>query len=396
MRPAATAWERAAEVREAAQGWRRVGTIDEATLRLIETRYPDPCVTPSVLWRVLTAGMVSAVLLCVLGALWIATGLEQVTGGPSVLLLVLAVASFVATEHLERSPRLARRGAAGATAFWGIVFLLVGLGLLLEEILKVRLDMALDMVALASVLAWGLASRRWGNPFFAGLSAASLSVFLARVPPGRALWVVGGVVLVGLASRRLDEPRRAPSARRSAAVLVVVGLAAVYVGANVYSLDARLLEQLRHVVPPRTAPGPGVFVLAAVTTAALPVVVLLWAVRSRRTFLLDTGIVLLALSLVTLRHYVHVAPRWVVLTVSGAAIGALALAVERMLRRGPDGERAGYTADALFSDERRQRVLEIVPVAATFTPVAVAPAAAPEGVAGRGGAFGGAGASEKF
>jgi len=110
---------------------------------------------------------------------------------------------------------------------------------------------------------------------------------------------------------------------------------------------------------------------------------------------LDTGIVLLALSLVTLRHYVHLAPLWAVLTLSGALLLVLALAVERALRRAAGGEIAGFTADPLFSDERRQRALQIVPVAAAFTPAPSAPAEE-KGFAGEGGRFGGGGATEKF
>ena len=122
---------------------------------------------------------------------------------------------------------------------------------------------------------------------------------------------------------------------------------------------------------------------------------LAWGLRSRRTFLLDTGIVLLALSLVTVRHYVHVAPLWVVLILAGALLVVLALAVERALRRARSGEIAGFTADPLFSDERRQHILQVVPVVAAFTPEARTPAPDP-GFAGEGGRFGGGGAQEKF
>ena len=73
MRPEAAAWERAAEVREAAEGWLRAGAIDRPTHEAIRNAYPDPCVTPSAVWRILTAVMVTAVLLCALGAVWIAT-----------------------------------------------------------------------------------------------------------------------------------------------------------------------------------------------------------------------------------------------------------------------------------------------------------------------------------
>jgi hypothetical protein len=122
----------------------------------------------------------------------------------------------------------------------------------------------------------------------------------------------------------------------------------------------------------------------------------LWGLWSRRTLLIDTGIVLLGLSLVTLRHYVHIAPLWVVLTLAGAAVVVIALLVERALRRAPGGEISGFTADVLFSDERRQRALQIAPIVATFTPPAPGPVSEEKGFAGGGGRFGGGGAAEKF
>jgi hypothetical protein len=86
----------------------------------------------------------------------------------------------------------------------------------------------------------------------------------------------------------------------------------------------------------------------------------------------------------------------VVLTVSGALLVALALAVEGALRRRPGGEYAGFTAEPLFADERGQPLLQAVPVAAALTPAAPVAASEDEGFAGRGGAFGGGGASERF
>jgi hypothetical protein len=393
MRLDSVAWERAAEVREAAEGWLRAGTIDRSTHAAVLNAYPDPCVTPSAVWRILTAVMVTAVMLCTLGAVWIAA--QPGEAGLSLLLFVFAAMSLVATERLEASPRLARRGAAGATSFWACVFLLAALGLFLHEGLGIRAERALDVVLLASALVWAAGCWRWGNPLFAGLSAVSLFVLLGRLPLGRVLWVVAGSALAGLAARRSDDAAWAPSHRRAAMILLVAGVMAVYVAVNVYSLDEHLLEGLRGFAPTRTAPPPGLFVVTAIATAVLPLVILVWAVMSRRTLLLDAGIVLLALSLVTLRHYVHVAPLWVALTASGALLIALALVVERALRRSPGGERAGFTADALFSDERRH-LLQTVPVVAAFTPAAPAAAAEEKGFTGHGGTFGGGGASEKF
>lgn len=380
------AWERAAEVRAAAAGWRRAGAIDQAAYAAIEALHPDPCVTPSAVWRILTAGLVSAVILCALGAVTIAV--RPGMTGLALLLFLFAAATVVATERLEAAPRLARRGAAGATAFWGSVFLLAGLGLLADD--------PVGPVLLAGVLVWGAACWRWGSPLFAGLAALSLFAFLGRLPLGRASWILTGSAIAAAAAGRMDAAGWAPSHRRAAMVLLVVGVAAVYVALNVYSLDQRLLEELRPLAPARAALPPAFFPLAAVATAVLPLAVLAWGWRWRRTLLLDTGIVLLALSLVTLRHYVHLAPLWVVLTGAGALLVVMAVAVERALRRRPGAEWAGLTAEPLLSDERRSRLLQAVPAMAALTPAAPAPAGEAQGLGGRGGAFGGGGASEKF
>jgi hypothetical protein len=296
---------------------------------------------------------------------------------------------------LEASPGSARRGAAGATSVLGVGFFLLGLGLVLVESVRLHGDDAIDLLLVAAVLTCGLAAWRWGSPLFAGLGGVVLFCSLARLPHGRILWLLAGAALTGLAAWGLDEVRLAPSHRIGAAVLTVVGIGAVYAAANVYSLDEASLEHLARLAPGREDLPRGARLAAAAATALLPLAVLAWGLRSRRTFLLDTGIVLLALSLVTLRQYVHVAPLWVVLILAGALLVVLALAVERALRRARDGEIAGFTADPLFSDERRQQVLQIVPVVAAFTPEARTPAPDP-GFAGEGGRFGGGGAQEKF
>jgi hypothetical protein len=394
MRPESAAWERAAEVRAAARGWREAGAIDDATLDAVNAAFPDPCVRPAIVWRALTAGMVTAVTVCAFVSFGIAARAQET--GLQILLFLWGGACVVATELMEVSPRFARRGAAGATSFWAVVLCLAGFGLLLITTLEVRERAALDAVLAAGALAWGAASWRWGDWLFAGFSVVSLFVLLGRLPHGRLLVLVGGAALVALAARRLDDASWAPPHRRAATALVVTGLIAAYAAVNVYSLDMHLLEALRGSPRAPISRPPGLLVLSALGTAALPLAVLLWGIGARRTFLIGTSFVLLALSLITLRYYVHIAPLWAVLTVSGAGLIVLAIAVERALRRAPGGEIAGLTADQLFVDERHQRALQIVPVVATFTPSAPGSAAGDESFTGKGGRFGGGGATEKF
>jgi hypothetical protein len=111
--------------------------------------------------------------------------------------------------------------------------------------------------------------------------------------------------------------------------------------------------------------------------------------------------VLFALSLVTLRYYVHVA-LWVVLACAGGGLVLSALALNRWLARAPSRERRGFTAELLFADEARLRVLELVPVVAAHAPAAHAPEAGPlrppvePGFQGGGGSFGGGGAGGSY
>jgi hypothetical protein len=231
MRPESAAWERAGEVRSAARGWRRAGAIDETTLDAIDAAFPDPCVRPSLVWRALTAGMVTAVIVCSLGAFWMAT--RAMEAGLIVLLCLFAGACVVATERMDASPHLARRGAAGATSFWAVLFLLAAIALYWLAIRRVGDDDALAIVLLAGVVAWGAAAWRWGPWLYAGLSAASLLFFLARLPQGRLVCFVVGAGLAALAARRLDDPGWAPPHRRAALALVVTGLAAAYAAVTV-------------------------------------------------------------------------------------------------------------------------------------------------------------------
>jgi hypothetical protein len=395
--------ERVEEVRAAAEGWKRAGAVAPGTFAEIVRRYPEPRPLPAPLWRLLTAFFVTAVLLLLTGALFIA--LQPRTRPASVLLCFLAAACVAATEFQENSPRLALRGGAGATAFWGMVFLLVGLGLfLVEETLFLREPAFLNILLLASLVLWSLAAWRWGSTLSTILAAASLFLLLGRVPSGRLLWAAVGIAMTLVFERFLDRPSVSPSHRRSAAALVVCGLLAVYEAVNLSSLDMQFVELLRweqfRAAPPLEGASPE-RIIAILGTALVPLATVAWGIRSRRTFVLDTGLVLFALSLVTLRYYVHVA-FWVVLACAGGGLVLSALALNRWLARAPSRERRSFTAELLFADEARLRVLELVPVVAAHAPAAHAPEARPlrppvePDFQGGGGSFGGGGAGGAY
>jgi hypothetical protein len=130
-------------------------------------------------------------------------------------------------------------------------------------------------------------------------------------------------------------------------------------------------------------------------TALVPAAMIALGVWSRRRLFLDLGFLLGVASLVTVRHYVHLAPLWVVLTLGGAATLAGALALRRFLAGGPRQERGGLTAEPLFEDLSRQGALEAAAALSAVPGVRHMPtddAALKPG----GGRFGGGGATGEY
>ena len=384
--------ERVEEVRAAAEGWKKAGAVEAATFEKISARYPEPRVLPSPLWRALVFVFVSLALLLLLGA--ISSGTHGGAQAFMVLFFLFGVACLIATEAQENAPRFALRGGAGATCFWGILFLLVGLFLFLEETLKVREKGGVTIVVLSSLALWALAAWRWGSPVYAGFAGISLFLLLARAPLGRLLWIAGGVALTLAFERVLDRPSWSPSHRRGAAVVVAAGLLGAYAAVNLYALDHRLVEKLGNAGLDSPGPRFSERIASMVLTALVPLAAVVWGIRSRRIFALDLGLVLTALSLLTLRLYVHLAATWLILTLAGAALVLLALGVNRWLARGGGKERNGFTAESLFADERRLRAFELVPVVAAHAPESRPPVE--PGYQGGGGSFGGGGAGGSF
>ena len=384
--------DRVRAVRSAALGWRRAGAIDEPALRAILELFPairrpfGPVATAVVF-------VVSSVAVWALfGAVLVLIGIRG-SAGFGLFFLIGAAALAAATEALLASEAYAESGAAASAALWAAVFATGGVVAMADPHFGPSFEKVLFGTAAA---AFAAAAWRWGWPLFAGASAFSIFLLLAGPDTPRPLIVLFGLLLASASTPFLDRPALPLARRESAHAVLLVSLSCVYVLVNRYSVDARLVEELfgRHG---GGTDLPGWRATSAALTALLPIAVLAWGLRSRRRTLLAVGAVMAALSLATLRHYVHVAPAWLVLTASGAALVAGATLLERWLRSGPDRERAGFTAEPLFDDEARQQAIGVVAAAAAFSPAAAPPSAETGSrFTGGGGDSGGGGATESF
>jgi hypothetical protein len=376
--------ERDGEVRQAARSWSEANVIDGAGLSAIEALYSAVWPRAALLWGVLLFFFVTLFVVGLLVSLGMAHQAE-------VTAFLLAGGLAFAADRLRPSASTVKAAAGGAAAFWSVVCLLIGTGEAMSSGQRTW-----TVLLLVGAAAWVVAAWRWGYPAFAGFAAVFFFLLLARFPPGRALWLILGAALAAACAPLLDRPAMAPSHRRGAAAVLVVSLAAVYAEVNLYALDHRVVESVsatRWSAP--HSPAAAVRVLAAIATAVFPLFVLGWAIRARRTLLLDAGIISAALSLATLRFYVHIAPLWAILSVAGCGLLFVALGVHRWLERSPMRERGGFTAEPLFEDKERQQTLGALG-ALSLSPEARSASPEQGKFTGGGGSFGGGGTSGTF
>lgn len=389
MNAASVTADRNREVRLAARDWRTAGIVDDDTVARIDRLYPDDRVR---------FGMVLRLVLFVFALVAIAAtfGLTSLAVRSGALLLILGAVFWAVAELLVGAFRLRASGADEATSLASVISLSSGIGWLATNSGPARGSTLAVVIGLA-LLAFSLcAAWRFGTPAFGAVAVVGLAVALTQAPAARLLCLGVPCVLVPLLEKLRRSGAAAPSHRDAAAVAAAALATLANFAANLWSLDARAIENLSEATThapffPR--------LLAAALTALLPLAALAVGALRRDRLWVWLGSAMLAASGITLRHYVHIAPLWALLAAEGAALSALALWIERWLDTGSSGERSGVTARPLF-EGRLQRSTELVAALATLASAArplPSEGAAPAGdFKPGGGSFGGGGASDSF
>jgi hypothetical protein len=387
--------DRAESVRNAAHDWQRAAVIDGATRAAIEARFPDDRVrvTPAISILLFLFSLIA-----INGAAGLAvmeTRLGNRPGAVAAMALVFGIGLSLLTELLVGAQRRVQTGIELATSLAAVGYLTGFAGWLIVKLGVEGGAVAAATCGVAAVLL-AVAAWRWGYAVYAGGAAAALLGAFLFASGGRLAWIALPLAAGPLLLRGAESPRLPPVHRASCVLALAVALLGLYAAFNLSSYDLALLERF---VPDRPQgrfwPVPGVRALAIAGTALVPLVYLVLGLRSRRGVFRLTGVATAAASLVTLRYYVHFAPLWVVLAVSGAVLIAAALALRRFLDSGPDRERGGFTAEPLFEDPDRLHLLEAGAAVLTLSPEA-RPAHDEPGFTGGGGSFGGGGSSSEF
>jgi MFS family permease len=379
--------DRNAAVRAAARGWKQAGAIDDAALAAVAAAWPDDRHRLGPVFRVL---VFLFTLISVNGALgFVGALIDFESETLPFLLLVFGSALIVVTDVQLVLMRRRQGGTEAATSLVGIGYL-VGFAFWNFDQAHWKSNDAVTATLFVAAFLLAIAAWRWGYPLYAGAAMAALLGSLTALPSGRLLWIVLTLLAAPLLARLAESARLPPAHRDSCRIALGVALAGLYLAVNLYSFDWGIVEFRFLHRPPSALRG---WSIAA--TALVPIVYLALGLRSRRWVFLILGLGTAIASLVTLRWYVHLAPLWVVLTVSGGALVAAVFALRRYLDSGPEKERHGFTAEPLFEDLAQRRMLEAGAAVMSLSPEARPVHEEPK-FAGGGGEFGGGGSSSEF
>lgn len=389
MNGAVAAAQRSAEVRTAALAWQREGLLDDTGLAEVGRRHPDDRRRAGLAFRLLLLGSTLVAGGAAFGLA--ATVLE------SPLVAWLALVAFASlTEVAVVGWRFAGRGPEEATATLTFVAGLVAVGWSLDDWIHVwsrngETLLLLSGVALACAIVW-----RWGMPVFGAVGAACLFWCLGRQGPGRVLMGLVALALVTVAVAGARSRRLAPAHRSASVWVLLTSLGVLYLVVNLATYDRQWIERvMAHEWS--SAAVPALRPWFAMATALLPLVVLAGGVWLRDRAMLLGGTLMVVLSLFTLRHYIHLAPLWLLLTAGGTVVIGVTLGLRRLLETGPNRERHGFTAQPLDVERPRTAVVETAVAVAAMQPTPREPElpAAPR-FEGGGGQLGGGGASGDF
>jgi hypothetical protein len=402
VRPEAAQADRNGSIRAAARSWHKAGAIGEATLKAIEAAVPDDRSRVGPVFRVLLFLFTLFAANAAFGFAWLVVsvplqGNAKVEDILAPLAIVFGIVLAVLTEIQIRRFKRSQGGTEAGTSFAALGFLMTGVAWIVFEWLDLDDKMGIPVLLVAAaVLLTGMAIR-WGYSFYAGAAAASLLAALTYVPGGRLFWILLPLLTAPALVRLSDSERLPPAHRRSCTAALSVGLIGLYMAVHLGSFDLGALEVFRRdfadLGPASRSPTLRGASIAA--TALVPLIYLAIGIRARRYVFLLLGIGTGIASLITLRVYVHLAPLWGVLTLIGTALAVLVLALRRALDSGPNKERGGFTAEPLFEDLARRRILEAGAAVAAFTPDARTVPEEPR-FAGGGGELGGGGSSTEF
>lgn len=359
------AWAFAANLREQAARWHRRALLDAGQLAAIETAYPLPFYRP--VWA-LRVGLfffswIGAAMATGLLALFVISGLDDKKGTFIFLAVLVAAACFGVLEVVIRSAKTYRAGPDNLLLYYGLGAIGTFISLVFDRspftngATQSLFDLILSLSITLTVLVGCVV--RYADAVVALLAVANALALVCLIAIQSA-WgttllpfivmgsAVGLLLLYRALSQRLAGTALADYYATCLLTLKVLALAVFYLGGN-YLVVREGNAELNHLFASEQIPFAPVFYAL---TAGIPLLYIGLGLRRADRPMLLLGLLALAFSLFTLRHYRSLLPPEIAAVAAGVLLTVLAGVLLRKLRPA----RFGLTSEP--DDEPRHFNLE--------------------------------------
>jgi len=367
----------------------RGSCISAEEARAIRERYPVGFYTPNVFARIGFFLLTTVIVLFAAGLLALLS-LGAIERHWNILCIVVALLSYGALEYLVRDRHIFRAGADDALLFTSLIFLVTGLGDLL--------DLSQTGIALVVFVAGLYGSLRFANAVMSMVATLALLAFVFLLYSRLGAFAKAStpfllILLCALLYLAVEKARRQERWKRYSDCLTMVSivlLVCFYLAGNFFAVreTSNSLFGL-HLREGEGIPGGWFFWC---WTILVPPVYITFGILKKDVIRLRTGL-LTGLIVFTVRYYYHMLPLETAMVAGGALLIGIAWALTRRLAT----PRYGFThfpaTDPHLMDKLQ---VESLVIAETFHPAMPAAPDPETGFRFGGGSGSGGGASGEF
>ncbi len=386
-----TQWLDSLHTSREAKRWHASDIISIDQYAAIKAKFLTPLYTPNLFIRMVLFFFTYIALSGVYGMAFMVVGLAG-DRGISIFCLVVGIISFVVLEALIKQKNLYKAGIDDALLYASLGFSIGGLVWIYLDTGTGARDWVIPWILPLPFLLWGVvrfADRIVTIAAYVCILGAIFTAMFEAGPLAKAIlpFVAMAVALVSyFLSRKGKDERALKPYEECLFVLEILALATFYWAGNY--LGVRMgNELLMEGVIPEGQDMPFAW-LFYVFTALTPIVYIVRGLMVRDHLLLRAGLITAVLSVLTFRHYFHVLPPDVALTLAGLALSLVAVAAIRNLKTRIDG----FTDKHLLKEKLKGLNAEALVIAHTLG-ASPQVQAADKKLEGGGGEFGGGGTS---
>ncbi|MBY0436325.1 MAG: hypothetical protein K2U26_19695 [Cyclobacteriaceae bacterium] len=370
-----------------AQQWWKSALITEQQFQSIKDAYKNELYHPNILIRVLLFVATLIALSGVSGLFFLMVG-STGEAGISFASIVYGLGSFVVLEQAFIAKRHYKSGVNEAILYHALGFTIGGLGGLT--------DFSMHVILIACIAGFTFAAIRYIDllsTLAAVLSLAGWVFFECYNLGGVAQLIIPFVIIVVFAIvyaviKRLKKNSAYALWENNFIVVESVSLLLIYLGGNYLVVRELSIELMGLALEPgQDIPFAYVFYFL---TVMVPIVYLLVGIKKKDVVLLRVSLVLVAISVFTFKYYYGFGHPEITLTVAGALVLGISLALMNYLKE----MRNGFTRENILSENWSNANLAAFVISQTMG--GNQPAKSGEGFKGGGGEYSGGGSSGGF